>query len=200
MICSSAMSGVFGIAPNSGWNGSRGWKSSGPFFTCTITLSRNRPSSGTNSSVRALDAVGIDVLVVDERAPHHDAAVRRQRVGQHVGAVGVRAAVVLRAGLAFAVGLDDEAAEVGNQPVDLVRLRLSTTAPPPGRADRRSAGRRAASARRSSPRGRRGCRTAAARRRAPRPSSRYGASSDSGFALTLLITVPLMPIDAFARA
>ena len=40
---------VRGIAPNSGLNGSRGWKSIGPFLTCTITLSRNRPSSGWNS-------------------------------------------------------------------------------------------------------------------------------------------------------
>ena len=30
--------------------------------------------------------------------------------------------------------------------------------------------------------------------------SRYGRVSDSGFALTLLMTVPLIPIDAFARA
>ena len=28
-------SGVFGIAPNSGWKGSRRWKSMGPFLTCT---------------------------------------------------------------------------------------------------------------------------------------------------------------------
>ena len=44
------MSGVRGIVPNSGWNGSRGWKSSGPFFTCSNTFFRNAPSSGTNSS------------------------------------------------------------------------------------------------------------------------------------------------------
>ena len=43
------MRGVFGIAPNSGWKGSRGWKSIGPFFTCTITFLRNEPSSGLNS-------------------------------------------------------------------------------------------------------------------------------------------------------
>ncbi len=49
MTWSSAISGVRGIAPNSGLKGSRGWKSSGPFFTCTITFSRKRPSSGTNS-------------------------------------------------------------------------------------------------------------------------------------------------------
>ena len=54
--------------------------------------------------------------------------MRPQRVGQHVGAVGVRPLVVLRPGLALAVGLDHEAAEVGDQGVDLVGLRP----PPPG--------------------------------------------------------------------
>ena len=78
--------------------------------------------------VGALDPIRIDVGVVDKRPPHHDAAMRRDGIGEHVGAVGVRAAVILRSGLALAVGLDDEAAEVGNQGVDLVRL-----APPPPR-------------------------------------------------------------------
>ena len=78
--------------------------------------------------VGALGAVRIDLGVVDKGAPHHDAAVRRQRVGQHVGAVGVRAAVVLRPRLALAVGLDHEPAEVRNARVDLVRLG----APPGG--------------------------------------------------------------------
>lgn len=32
------------MAPNNGLNGSRGWKSIGPFLICTITLSRNLPS------------------------------------------------------------------------------------------------------------------------------------------------------------
>jgi alpha-glucuronidase len=45
----TGIAGVFGSAPNSGWNGSRGMKSSGPFLTWTNTLSRNVPSSGTNS-------------------------------------------------------------------------------------------------------------------------------------------------------
>jgi hypothetical protein len=48
VICSSVITGV-SIAPKSGWNGSRGWKSSGPFFTCTKTLSRNLSSMATNS-------------------------------------------------------------------------------------------------------------------------------------------------------
>ena len=59
--------------------------------------------------------LGRRLAPVDERAPDDDAAVRRQRVGQHVGAVGMGAAVVLRPGLAFGVGLDQEAAEVGDE-------------------------------------------------------------------------------------
>ena len=78
--------------------------------------------------VRLLGAILGDVGLVDERAPDDDALVRRERVRQHVGAVGVRAAVVLRAGLALGVRLDQEAAEVGDQRVDLVDLR----APPGG--------------------------------------------------------------------
>ena len=100
--------------------------------------------------VGALDAVGVDVGVVDERAPHHDAAVRRDGVGEHVRAVGVRAAVVLRAGLALAVGLDEEPAEVGDARVDLVRLVAPPVRRRRGRADRRWGGRRAAWGRRSS--------------------------------------------------
>jgi len=34
------------MAPNSGWKGSLGWKSIGPFFTCTSTLDRNFPVEG----------------------------------------------------------------------------------------------------------------------------------------------------------
>ncbi len=49
------------------------------------------------------------------------------RVGQAVRALGVIAAVVLRSWLSLGVGLDEEAAEVRNQLVDLVRLRF-----PPG--------------------------------------------------------------------
>ena len=151
--------------------------------------------------VGALDAIGIDLVVVDEGAPHHDAAVRRDGVGQHVGAVGVRALVVLRPRLAFAVGLDDEAAEVGNARVDLVGLRAPPGAPPRGRADRpwrdavsvRGAAKLAdevdADAVGPQRRGdRRDLGEVAAR------------SARRGLALTLLITVPLMPSEALARA
>ena len=50
-----------------------------------------------------------------------------ERLGEHVGAVGMGAVVVLRPGLAFGIGLDQEAAEIGDRAVDLVGLRL-----PPG--------------------------------------------------------------------
>ena len=60
-------------------------------------------------------AVGVAlVIAIDEGAPHDDATVGSHCVGQHVGTLGVRALVVARAGLALAVGLDEEAAEVGN--------------------------------------------------------------------------------------
>ena len=49
LLAAIAVAGVFGIAPNSGWKGSRGWKSIGPFFTCTTTFGRNCPSSRVNS-------------------------------------------------------------------------------------------------------------------------------------------------------
>ena len=64
--------------------------------------------------VRALGAIGIDVLVVDERAPDDVAAARGDGVGEAVRAFGMIAAVVFRAGLPFGVGFDEEAAEVGD--------------------------------------------------------------------------------------
>jgi hypothetical protein len=72
--------------------------------------------------------------LVDERPPHHDAAVRRDGVRDHVGPVRVGASVFLRPRLALGVGLHEEAAEVGDMAVDLIRLRM-----PPG-DDRRVQG------------------------------------------------------------
>ena len=89
-------------------------------------MSRNLPSNGIELVVGLLGAV-LSGCPIDKGAPHHDAAMRRQRVGEHVGAVGVAAAVVLRPRLAFGIGLDQEAAEIGDGAVDLVHLR-----PPPG--------------------------------------------------------------------
>ena len=70
--------------------------------------------------------VGI-VMGIDEGAPHHDAAMRLDRSRQHVGAVGMGALIILRAGLALAVRLHQEAAEIGDRLVDFVGLGL-----PPG--------------------------------------------------------------------
>ncbi len=53
--------------------------------------------------------------------------MRRHRIGQHVGPVGVRAVIVLRTRLALRVGLHQKAAEIGNEAVDFIGLGL-----PPG--------------------------------------------------------------------
>ena len=150
--------------------------------------------------VGALGTIGIDVLVVDERAPDDVAAVRRDRVGEAVRAFGMVAAVVLRSGLPFRVGLDEEAAEVRHERVDLVRLRL----PPvgdrgierigrlqPAEPDRRGEIRR--EIRRGAPYGRKTSASALT-------FCRYSGVRISTFALTLLITVALMPTEACARA
>src|SRR5450755_4476775 len=50
--------------------------------------------------------------------------MRSERTGEHVGGLSGRAVVLRRSSAAFAVGLDDEAAEVGNELIDLVRLGL----------------------------------------------------------------------------
>ena len=54
------------------------------------------------------------VGTIDKAAPHDDALVRLQGVGQHVGTIGMGASEVARAGLSFAVSLDQETAEVGD--------------------------------------------------------------------------------------
>src|SRR3546814_1123144 len=48
---------------------------------------------------------------IDEGAPDDDAVVRAKRGGKHVGALGMAAVIVAGAGLAFRIGLDEEAAE-----------------------------------------------------------------------------------------
>ena len=40
-------------------------------------------------------------VAVNKSAPHHDAIVRRERIGKHVCAVGVGALIILRPGLSF---------------------------------------------------------------------------------------------------
>ena len=70
--------------------------------------------------VGALGAVGIDIFIVNKRAPDDVAAVRRDGVGQHVDAFGMIAAVIFRPGLAFGIRFDQEAAEVGNERVNFI--------------------------------------------------------------------------------
>ena len=120
VICSSIAWLVFSSAPNSGDAGSRTWKSMGPFLIWTITLSSNLPSSGTKLSYGGAGAVvlrivPVHVVVVDEAAVEEQAAVRRQRARHDVGGIGVRAAVSRRSDAALGIGLQDEAAEVGNR-------------------------------------------------------------------------------------
>ena len=53
--------------------------------------------------------------------------MRLQGISQHVGTLGMCAVVIARTRLAFAVGLHQETAKVGNEPIDFVGLLL-----PPG--------------------------------------------------------------------
>ena len=68
-----------------------------------------------------LGTIGIG-WAIDEGTPHDDALERLQRLGQHIGALGVGASEVIRARLAFGVGLHEEASEVGDELVDLLHL------------------------------------------------------------------------------
>ena len=61
---------------------------------------------------------------IHERAPHHDTAEGLHGISQCVGTVGMRAVIIEGAGLAFRIGLHQETAEVGNQLIDLLGLRL----------------------------------------------------------------------------
>src|SRR5689334_22822012 len=74
--------------------------------------------------ISALGAVGIDIFVVDERAPDDIAAMRRESIGQRLSPFGMVAVIIFRAGLTFAISFHKEAAEIGNEPVDFISLRL----------------------------------------------------------------------------
>ena len=80
--------------------------------------------------VGAFRPVGIDVFVVDERAPDDVSAVLSHGVAEHVGPLRVVPAVVLRARLPLGIGFDEKAAEVGDERVDLIRLVLPPRATP----------------------------------------------------------------------
>ncbi len=68
----------------------------------------------------------VEVMIVDESTIKHDAMMRLEGAGDDVGGVGGRAAVEGRAEAAFGIGLDDEAAEVGNGGVNSVVARPPT--------------------------------------------------------------------------
>ena len=125
--------------------------------------------------------------------------MRRERVGEHVGAVSMGAAVVLRARLPFRIGLDEEPAEVGDRAIDFVGL-VPPPAPDcgiervgglqPADLDRRREARREIDPDAVRP---------------PRVGQRRHLGEIAGvricaLALTLLRTTPLIPIDALARA
>ena len=61
---------------------------------------------------------------IDEATPDDGAAVRLQCVSQHIRTFGVGAVVVARTGLSLAVGLHQEATEVGDERVDVLGLAL----------------------------------------------------------------------------
>ena len=99
------------------------------------------------------EIVPVEVVVVDEAAVEDDAAVGLEGAGYDVGGLGWGAAVLRGAGAAFAVGLDDEAGEVGDRLVEVVDGRCHQ-AGRWGRGDRRSEGRRRPAGSRGRRRGR----------------------------------------------
>ena len=96
----------------------------GPVLDLEQDVRREPAVEGLERVVGGRGPVGAGLRVVDEGAPHHHAVVGGQGGGQQVRAVDVAAMVGVRPRLALAAGLDQEAAEVGDEPVDLVRLRL----------------------------------------------------------------------------
>ena len=80
-----------------------------------------------NELLAGLVGAVVALRVIDKGTPHHDAVMRAQRFGEHVGAVGMGAAEVLRTWLAFGVGFHKESAEVGDEFVNLVHLVLPPT-------------------------------------------------------------------------
>ena len=85
------------------------------------------------ASAIVLDVAPVHQMVVDEAAIEDDAVVRRERPRDHVGGVGVRPAVRGRTEPAFGVGLQHEAAKIGNRAVD-ARPRDPSRTPPRARS------------------------------------------------------------------
>ena len=64
------------------------------------------------------------LVAIHETAPHHDAAVGFQRVGKHIGTIGVCAVIIAGAGLSLGVCLHEEATEIRNNGINLLCLVL----------------------------------------------------------------------------
>ncbi len=92
----------------------------GPSLVWTMHVGRELAVERMKDVVGGAGAVGlgiapVEMVVVDEGAIEHDAAVGRERGGERVGGVGRGAAKAGGAGLALGVGLDGEAGEVGDE-------------------------------------------------------------------------------------
>ena len=117
----------FGEAAEEGRNGLARLEVDGAFLGLDDDVGRELAIERMEDVVGGAGAVGlgvapVGVMVVDKGAVEDDSAVGRERGGKGVGGIRGGAAKAGRPGLAFAVGLDSEAGEVGNERIDLVDL------------------------------------------------------------------------------
>ncbi len=108
-------------------DGLAGLEVDGAFLDLDDDVGEELAVEGVEDVVGGAGAVGfgvvpVEVVVVDEGAVEDDAVVGGEGGGEGVGGVGGGAAEAGGAGLAFGVGLDGEAGEVGDEAVDLVDL------------------------------------------------------------------------------
>jgi hypothetical protein len=97
----------------------------GPSFGLNNDVGQEFAVEGMEDVVGGAGAVGfgvapVEVVVVDEGAVEDDSMMGREGGGEGVGGVGGGAAKAGGAGLAFGVGLDGEAGEVGDERVYFV--------------------------------------------------------------------------------
>ncbi len=83
-----------------------GLKINRPVFYLHHYIVGKKPVQGFEFIVSLFVPVAARVGAVHESAPDDPALVRAQGFGQHIGAVGMGAAVFLRAGFAFGIGFD----------------------------------------------------------------------------------------------
>ena len=102
-------------------------KVDGAVFDLHDHVRRELAVEGMKDVVGGARAIGfqvvvVEVIVVDKGAIEHDAAVRSQSIGKHVGGVGRAAAVACGPGLALGIGLHREAGKIGNLLVNFIEL------------------------------------------------------------------------------